>query len=152
MAPAGKSRQRPSPLAFSVRIRYMLHPSLRLATLRFLWNQPAFSALAILTLALGIGVNVALFSALEAVVINPLPFPDAERLVAIYEDSSWIGYKKNTPAPANFLDWRREAKSFEDMTPTRSCRAVMTGDGAPEDVPCRNVAANLWPLLGVKPI
>jgi hypothetical protein len=70
--------------------------------LRFLRNQPGFSALAILTLALGIGVNVALFSALEAVVINPLPFPEPNRLVAVYEDSSWIGYKKNTPAPANF--------------------------------------------------
>jgi predicted permease len=117
-----------------------------------LWNQPGFATLAILTLALGIGVNVALFSALEAVVLNPLPFPNAERLVAIYEDSSWIGYKKNTPAPANFLDWRREAKGFEDMAATRGCRAVLTGDGAPEDLPCRNVAANLWPLLGVKPI
>jgi putative ABC transport system permease protein len=120
--------------------------------LRFLWNQPGFSTLAILTLALGVGINVALFSALEAVVINPLPFPEAERLVAIYEDSSWIGYKKNTPAPANFLDWRRESKSFEDMAATRGCRAVLTGDGAPEDLLCRNVAANLWPLLGVEPI
>jgi hypothetical protein len=55
-------------------------------------NQPGFSTLVILTLALGIGINVALFSALEAVVINPLPFPEPERLVAIYEDSSWIGY------------------------------------------------------------
>lgn len=120
--------------------------------LRFLWNQPGFSALAILTLALGIGVNVALFSALEAVVINPLPFPDADRLVAVYEDSSFVGYKKNTPSPANFLDWRREAKSFEDMAATRGCRAVLSGDGAPEDLPCRNVAWNLWPMLGVKPI
>lgn len=66
--------------------------------LRFLRNQPRFSALAILTLALGTGVSVALFSALEAVVINLEP----NRLIAVYEDSSWIGYKKNTPAPANF--------------------------------------------------
>ena len=124
----------------------------RIPTLRGLWNQPGFSTLAILTLALGIGANVALFSALEAVVINPLPFRDPERLVAIYEDSSWIGYKKNTPAPANFLDWRRQSESFEDMAATRGCRAVLTGEGVPEDLPCRNVAANLWPLLGVKPI
>ena len=120
--------------------------------LRFVRNQPGFSALAILTLALGIGVNVAIFSALEAVVINPLPFPEANRLVAVYEDSSWIGYKKNTPAPANLMDWRRESKSLEDIAATTGCRAVLTGDGAPEEIMCRNVTANLWPVLGVRPI
>ena len=120
--------------------------------LRSLRRQPGFSALAILTLALGIGVNVAIFSAIEALVINPLPYPDATRLVAVYEDASWIGYTKNTPAPANFLDWKRDAKSFEDMAATASCRAVFTGDAAPEEVHCRNVTANLWPMLGVRPI
>ena len=91
--------------------------------------------LAILTLALGIGVNVAIFSAIEALVINPLPYPDANRLVAVYEDASWLGYAKNTPAPANFVDWKREAKSFEDMAATSGCRAVFTGDAAPEEDP-----------------
>jgi putative ABC transport system permease protein len=119
---------------------------------RFLKNQPGFSALAILTLALGIGVNVAIFSALEAVVINPLPFPEPNRLVSVYEDSAWIGYKKNTPAPANFVDWRRESTSLEDIAATTSCRAVLTGDGPPEELRCSNVTANLWPVLGVKPI
>ena len=112
----------------------MARPSVRLApNLRFLWNQPGFAALATLTLALGIGVNVALFSALEAVVLNPLPFPQADRLVAVYEDAAWLGYKKNTPAPANFSDWKRESKSFEGMAATRGCRPVLTGDGPPED-------------------
>jgi putative ABC transport system permease protein len=120
--------------------------------LRGLRRQPAFSLLAILTLALGIGINVAIFSALEAVVLHPLPLPNAERLVAVYEDASWIGYTKNTPAPANFFDWKREAKSFDDMAATSGCRAVLTGDGAPEEVPCRSFAANIWPLFGVKPI
>ncbi len=120
--------------------------------IRSLRNQPGFSLLAILTLALGIGINVAIFSALEAVVLNPLPFPNAGRLVAVYEDASWIGYPRNTPAPANFFDWKREAKSFDDMAATAGCRAVLTGDGAPEEVPCRSFAANIWPLFGVKPI
>ncbi len=108
--------------------------------------------LAILILALGIGVNVAIFSALEALVINPLPFPHADRLVAVYEDSAWLGYRKNTPAPANFQDWSREAKSFEYLAATTFCRAVLTGDGVPEEVGCRNVTANTWPMLGVKPL
>jgi putative ABC transport system permease protein len=120
--------------------------------LRSLQKQPGFSLLAILTLALGIGVNVAIFSALRTLVLQPLPYAEPDRLVAVYEDASWIGYSKNTPAPANYIDWRREAKSFEDIAATSYCRAVLTGDGAPEEVLCRNVTANLWPMLGVKPI
>jgi predicted permease len=108
--------------------------------------------LAALPLALGIGVNVAIFSALEALVLNPLPFANADRLMAVYEDSSWIGYPKNTPAPGNFFDWRRESKNFEDMAATSGCRAVLTGEAAPEEVRCRSVMANLWPMLGVPPI
>jgi hypothetical protein len=78
---------------------------------RSLRRQPGFASIAILTLALGIGVNVAIFSAIEALVINPLPYPDAKRLVAVYEDAAWIGYAKNTPAPANYVDWKRQAKT-----------------------------------------
>src|ERR1700694_3719415 len=99
------------------------------ALLRGLVKQPGFAVLSILILALGIGVNVAIFSALEALVINSLPFPRADRLVAVYEDSAWLGYRKNTPAPANFQDWSREAKSFEYLAATTFCRAVLTGDG-----------------------
>src|SRR5947209_6457735 len=120
--------------------------------LRALCKQPGFALLAILTLALGIGVNVAIFSALEALVINPLPFPQADRLVAVYEDASWIGYPKNTPAPANFFDWKHQSKSFTDMAATSSCRAVFTGDAAPEEVSCRLMSANIWPILGVRPV
>src|ERR1700676_5060574 len=99
--------------------------------LRTLLRQPGFFLLAALPLALGIGVNVALFSALEALVLNPLPYAEPDRLAAVYEDASWIGYPKNTPAPANFFDWRRESKSFEDIAATRGCSAVLTGDGTP---------------------
>jgi putative ABC transport system permease protein len=129
----------------------MFVPPLR-PVLRSLRRQPGFAATAILTLALGIGVNVAIFSAIEALVINPLPYPRADRMVAIYEDASWIGYAKNTPAPANFLDWKRQATSFEDMGATADCRAVFTGDSAPEEVRCRFITANLLPLLGVRPV
>ena len=120
--------------------------------LRTLLRQPGFFLLAALPLALGIGVNVAIFSALEALVLNPLPYADPDRLTAVYEDSAWLGYPKNTPAPANFFDWRRESKSFEDIAATRGCSAVLSGEGTPEDVRCRSVMANLWPILGVPPI
>lgn len=111
--------------------------------IRSLRRLPGFSLLAVLTLALGIGINVAILSALEAVVLHPLPFPNADRLVAIYEDASWIGYPKATPAPANFFDGMREAKSFDAMAATTGCRAVLAGDGAPEEVPCRSFTANV---------
>jgi putative ABC transport system permease protein len=121
--------------------------------LRGLFKHPAFSLLAVLTLALGIGINVAIFSALEAVVINPLPFPRAHELVAVYEDASWLGYYRNTPAPANFFDWRRQARSFQDMAAMSfGCNAVLSGDGPAEEVRCGEAMANLWPLLGVSPI
>src|SRR3954466_10722123 len=120
--------------------------------MRGLRSQPGFSILAVLTLALGIGVNVAIFSALDALVLNPLPFPKADRLMAVYEDATFVGYPQNTPAPANFFDWKRQAKSFEDMGTTRFCRAVLTGDGSPEQVLCRNPTANMWSILGVNPI
>jgi putative ABC transport system permease protein len=120
--------------------------------LRSLGKQPGFSTVAVLTLALGIGVNVAIFSAIEALVINPLPYPNANRLVAVYEDAAWLGYAKNTPALANFMDWKRESKSFEDMAATNSCKAVFTGDSSPEEIRCRNVTGNLMPMLGVRPI
>ena len=120
--------------------------------MRGLRSQPGFSILAILTLALGIGVNVAIFSALDALVLNPLPFPQADKLMAVYEDATFVGYPQNTPAPANFFDWKRQSKSFEDIGATRFCRAVLTGDGAPEQVLCRNFTANMWPILGVSPI
>src|SRR6266487_370122 len=101
---------------------HLLHSSALI--LRGLRTRPGFTILAILSLALGIGVNVAIFSAMETLVLNPLPFPDAGRLVAVYEDSTWVGYPKNTPAPANFFDWQRESKSFQSMSATSGCRAV----------------------------
>ena len=123
-----------------------------LPLLRGLRSQPGFSILTMLTLALGIGVNVAIFSALDALVLNPLPFPNSDKLVAVYEDAAFIGYPQNTPAPANFFDWKRQAKSFDDIGATRFCRAVLTGDGAPEQVLCRSFTANMWSILGVNPI
>src|SRR6267143_924911 len=70
-------------------------------------RSPGFAACAILALALGIGANVAVFSVVDAMLVRPLQFRDAGRLVNVWEDGSSFGFPHNTPAPANFVDWKQ---------------------------------------------
>jgi len=81
---------------------------------RLLRRSPAFSIVAMLTLALGIGANTAIFTVVNAVLLRPLPFPDPDRLVRIWE-SSPQGYDRNVVNPHNFLDWRDRTRSFQQM-------------------------------------
>src|SRR5262245_20060161 len=73
---------------------------------RMLWSRPGFTLVAVITLALGIGANTAIFSAVDALLLRPLPFPDPERLVMIWENDTQEGNSRNPVAPANFVDWR----------------------------------------------
>jgi putative ABC transport system permease protein len=118
---------------------------------RTLWTRPGFTLVAVLTLALGIGANTAIFSVVNAVLLKPLPFADPERLVMIWEDASRIGFPQNTPAPANYLDWKTQNHSFEDMAAVNWVSFNLTGDGEPQKVGGHAVTANLFPLLGVRP-
>jgi putative ABC transport system permease protein len=120
-------------------------------SVRTLQRSPGFAAFAILALALGIGANVAVFSAVDAMLLRPMQFRDASRLVKVFEDGSKIGFPRNTPAPANFADWRARNRVFEDMGALRGQIYAITGDGAPEQVEGNPVTANLFPLLGVAP-
>src|SRR5262245_44216842 len=83
--------------------------------LRVLARSPGSSAVAILALALGIGANTAIFSLVDAVLLRPLPYHDPDRLVAVWEDASRIGFPRNTPAPANYFDWKTQNHVFEDV-------------------------------------
>src|SRR5437879_1405591 len=76
-------------------------------SVRALQRSPGFAVFAILALALGIGANVAVFSAVDAMLLRPMQFRDASRLVEVFEDGSKVGFPHNTPAPANFVDWKR---------------------------------------------
>src|SRR6185503_7292466 len=81
---------------------------------RLFRKSPVFSLVAVATLALGIGANSVIFSVVDAVVIRALPYHDPDRVIVIWEDASRAGFAKNTPAPANYLDWRRLNRSFAD--------------------------------------
>ncbi len=121
-------------------------------TLRNLRKNPGFSAIAILALGLGIGANAAIFSAVSALLLGSMPYADPEKLVAVWEDSSSIGFPKNTPAPANFVDWRRMNSVFTDMAAIRWDRANVTGGQEPELISGRRVMPNFLDVLGTKPL
>src|SRR5512139_3548968 len=98
-----------------------------------LWRrQPVLALAAIVSLALGIGANTAIFSVMNAVVLRPLPYPDADRLVVAWETSPynparWV-------APANYLDWVRDARSFASLAAVDNFAINLTGRGEPERV------------------
>ncbi|HEX3253531.1 MAG TPA: ABC transporter permease, partial [Pyrinomonadaceae bacterium] len=118
---------------------------------RGLWKRPGFTVVAVLTLALGIGANTAIFSVVNAVLLRPLQFRDPERLVMIWEDAAFVGFPRNTPAPANYVDWKNQTQSFEDVAATHELTFNLTGDGDPERVAAYGVTANFFPLFGVSP-
>jgi predicted permease len=120
--------------------------------LRGLRKRPGFTAVAVITLALGIGANAAIFSVVNAVLLRPLQFRDPERLAILWEDASFVGFPRNTPAPANYVDWKNQAQSFEDVAATHESSLNLTGDGEPERVETRRITHNFFSLLGVQPL
>jgi putative ABC transport system permease protein len=120
-------------------------------TFRQIAKNPGFFALAVAALALGIGANTAIFSAVEAVLLRPLPYSQPERLVVVWEDASYVGFPNNTPAPANYLDWQTRNQVFVDLLATRFDTASLTGDGQPEQLSGKKVTPNFFDVLGVQP-
>jgi predicted permease len=114
-------------------------------------HNPGFFVIAIAALALGIGANTAIFSAVEALLLRPLPYGDPGRLVIVWEDASTIGFAHNTPAPANYVDWRAQNQVFTDMAALRYQSASLTGDQAPEQALGGAVTANFFDVLQVQP-
>ena len=118
--------------------------------LRMLAKNPGFTAVAVLTLALGIGANTALFSVVNGVLLNPLPYWQPDRLVAAYgRDANFTQTSISYP---NFLDWVRDNRSFSALAAYRSDDFNLTGMGEAERVPAEMISASFFPLLGVKPV
>ena len=120
--------------------------------IRNLLKRPAFTLVAALTLALGIGANSAIFSAVYALLLNPLPFHDLNRVVAVWDSYPSRGVVRNEVAMANYLDWRSQNQSFEQLALYRWWSANLTGLDHPEKIQGFLVTANFFDTLGVNPI
>jgi len=118
--------------------------------LRQLRKSPSFTAVTVLTLALGIGANTAIFSVVNGVLLNPLPFHDASRIVSMFEATP--NFPQGSISYPNFLDWQRDNRCFEAMAAYRSTDGSITGVGQPENVRAQHVSANFFSILGVNPI
>src|ERR1700674_4161650 len=109
---------------------------------RMIAKSPGFTAVAILTLALGIGANTALFSVVNGVLLNPLPFPQPEQLVAVYAKTPTVA--EGSITYANFLDWHRDARSFSSFAAFRSENFNLTGAGTPERLHGHQISAEFF--------
>jgi predicted permease len=118
--------------------------------LRQLRKSPGFATVTVVTLALGIGANTAIFSVVNGVLLNPLPFHNASRIVAMFEATP--NFVQGSISYPNFLDWQRDNGSFEAMAAYRSTYGSITGIGQAEEVHAQRVSASFFPILGVNPI
>ena len=120
--------------------------------LRMLRKSPGFTAVAVLTLALGIGANTAIFSISDAFLRKPLPFPQLNRLVALSETQPAITSEPRGVSPANYLDWNSQARSYKSVSAWTLDSVSLTGHGAPLKVEAARVTPNFFQTLGAKPL
>jgi putative ABC transport system permease protein len=120
--------------------------------LRQLLKSPGFSLVAILTLALAIGANTAIFSAIDAVLLHPLPYPNPDQLVIVQETLPRSSLRGIAPTAADYAEFRRQATCFAQIAAVTGAVATLTGDGPPEDVPAQRLTSSAFPMLGVVPI
>jgi putative ABC transport system permease protein len=118
---------------------------------RVLAKHKSFTAVAVLTLALGIGANTAIFSVVNDLLLRPLPYSDAERVVMLWEVTP-SGRHMNTTSRANFRAWREQGASFESMSAFTDQRLNLTGVGEPEEVSVQFATPDLFKVLGVEPL
>ncbi len=115
-------------------------------TLRRLRKSPGFTAVAVITLALGIGANTAIFSVVNAILLRPLPYKDDSRLVVI------LNQGRNPVAPANFTDWRSQSHAFSHMGAAEYWTPNLTATDNPEKLWALHVTTDIFPMLGIQPL
>ncbi|HXE14119.1 MAG TPA: ABC transporter permease [Bryobacteraceae bacterium] len=117
---------------------------------RTLRKSPGFATVAILTLAIGIGANTAIFSVVNGVLLNPLPYHNPERIVSLFEATS--SYKNGPISYPNFLDWQRMNRTFSAIVAYRQAAFNLSGQGEPEHLEAEMISAGLFEILGVRPV
>jgi predicted permease len=117
---------------------------------RMLVKAPVFASIAVLTLALGIGANTAIFSVVNGVLLNPLPFPESQQLVSLFEKIP--NFNNGSISYPNFLDWQRMNTTFTGMAAYRSAGFNLTGDAEPEHLHGEMISAGFFEILGVQPL
>lgn len=120
--------------------------------LRRLARSPMFTVITLVTLAIGIGANTAIFSVLNGVLLKPLPYPDPDRLVAIWETAHLQGLQEVNASPATYFTFREESRTFQDIGLWRNDSVNITGTGEPEQIDALDVTDGFLPTLGVQPI
>lgn len=120
---------------------------------RMLWKHCGFTLAAVLCLALGTGATTTVYSTVDGMLFRPLPFADAERVMAIEDNNAKKNLDGTDVAFANFLDWRVQAKSFDAIAIYRDRDYALTNDGGePERIDGQIISANLFVLIGTRPM
>ena len=121
---------------------------------RALLRRPGFTAVAVITLALGIGANTAIFSVVHGVLLEPLPYVESDRLVALRQSNltANVAQPDAQISPGNFLEWQRQNTTFSSLAAYRTVSYNLTGDGNPERLLSARVSSDLFKLLGAQPI
>ena len=119
---------------------------------RLLFRAPGFTLVAVAALAIGIGANTAIFSVVHTLLIQPLPYRDADRLAILWEHNIPRDRKNNVISPGNFIHWRELQQSFDDIAAVgMTFNTTLTGHGDPVEIPFQYVSAAFFPLVGVPP-
>src|SRR5512134_1668865 len=119
---------------------------------RALIANPGFSIVAVLSLAIGIGANSAIFSVASALLLRPLPYADADRLVILWNRSPGLGIAEDWFSTAQYFDIKSAAQHFEQVAIAIGANSNLTGDGPPERIGTIRVSSNLLPMLGTRPL
>jgi len=119
---------------------------------RSLTRNPGFTVVVVLILALGIGANTAIFSLVNAVLIQPLGFAEPERLVALYEGTTGAAFSRFPFSAPDLRDLERSQQSYQGVGAYRNVPFELSGDGDPERITGAKITASLFPLLGVEPV
>ena len=119
--------------------------------LRRLWRAPVFTAITLVTLAAGVGANIAVFSVIEGVLLKPLPYPHPESLVGVWHTAPGLNIDEVNMAPSNYFIYREQNRTFEDIGIYQGDSVSVTGQGNPEQVQALDVTDGVLPILGLAP-